>query len=118
MVDILESGAICTKSQPNEFPTAPPKVNDPTQDWESGQTAWFQIPCVGRLILHESMNLHFSNLPQMKELPLPPQNIWMLPGGPQIQVETSGYRPRGRTGWHLNMILQSCLSKSIYPGNV
>lgn len=61
VVGVLEFSAICTESQLNEFPSAPPQLNDPTQDWESGQTAWLQIPCVGRLILHESMNLHFSN---------------------------------------------------------
>lgn len=90
----------------------------PHRTGKVGKQSWFQIPCVGRLILHESMNLHFSNLPQMKELPLPPQNIWMLPGGPQIQMETSGYQPRGRTGWHLNMILQNYSSKSIKKKSV
>lgn len=69
---ILEFGAIWTESQPNGSPAAPPGAVTSHMTEKSGRPAWLRIPCVGGLILHESMNLHFSNSPQMKELPLPP----------------------------------------------
>lgn len=60
------------------------------------------------------MNLHFSDLPQMKALSLPPHNIWMWPAGPQIQVETSGGPAEAGVGGISPCFLTSGWSESIF----
>lgn len=96
-------------------PPSPHPSSDPTQDWESGQAAWPPTPRVGGLILHESVHLSLCDLPQMRELPLPPHNIWMLLAGPEVQVGTSGCPGRGSTGWHRRRVFsKSCLSQSVW----
>lgn len=113
---ILEFGAIWTESQPNGSPAAPPGAVTSHMTEKSGRPAWLRIPCVGGLILHESMNLHFSNSPQMKELPLPPPGTSGR-GLPGLRSEWKhlGRGGRGRAGWHLRVIYETLLERERFP---